>query len=240
MNNQIESNLKIADIINKLKNTVSKKQQHKLTKELLLLGYEGEHALLDLLINRRLHSQVNLAYLDSIIFECLFYSSSSSITDLLNYHFSNGLVDLTNNSSIDYQPLQNLLKMGRYQEADKLTQVKLCELAGLDVMRTRDWLYFTDIPFLPSEDLITIDVLWQVYSREKFGFSKQRQIWLSHNGNWEKFWQQIGWKINGVPRRYPSEFLWDISAPVGHLPLFNQLRGVQVLSALFNHTVWSK
>ena len=92
---------------------------------------------------------------------------------------------------------------------------------------------------MPSEDLIVIDSLWQAYSRHKFGFSKQRQIWLSTNCDWEKFWDQIGWKNNGIARRYPNEFLWDVNAPSGHLPLFNQLRGVQVLSALFNHIVWN-
>ena len=77
-----------------------------------------------------------------------------------------------------------------------------------------------------------------MYSRGKFGFSIQRKIWLTHQCKWNLFWQTIGWTKQDIPCRYPTEFIWTIDAPKGHLPLFNQLRGVQVLSALFNHIVW--
>nr|YP_010952330.1 conserved hypothetical plastid protein [Gloiopeltis furcata]WMP13999.1 conserved hypothetical plastid protein [Gloiopeltis furcata] len=140
---------------------------------------------------------------------------------------------------MDYKPLQKLLISKHYRQADRLTQIYLCQLAGLDEDSKRNWLYFTDIQSLPSEDLATIDMLWRLYSRNKFGFSRQRKIWLSNNCNWEKLWSRIGWKNEGVACRYPDEFMWSIDAPQGHLPLFNQLRGVQVLSALFDHTVWN-
>lgn len=240
MNKQTENQLTILNTIGKLQNKISKQQKFMLVRELSLLGIDGQQALLDLLIDRRLQNKLQLEYIDSIIFEFLFSSDYLSITEALNHYFPHGLVDLAASQKVAYQPLQNLLIMHRYQEADKLTQLQLCQLAGLDTLKTRDWLYFTDIPFLPSEDLITIDTLWQMYSREKFGFSRQRHIWLLNNRNWEKFWHQIDWKNNGVPKRYPDEFLWNINAPVGHLPLFNQLRGVQVLSALFNHMAWNK
>jgi len=53
-----------------------------------------------------------------------------------------------------------------------------------------------------------------------------------------KFWEQIGWVKQGQWLRYPNEFEWSLDAPEGHLPLWNQLRGVQALERLFTHDVW--
>jgi hypothetical protein len=61
---------------------------------------------------------------------------------------------------------------------------------------------------------------------------------LYNNKNWDKFWHAIGWKINKRNIRYPQEFIWNNNAPKGHLPLFNQIRGVQVLASLFVHPAW--
>lgn len=240
MNKQAKKTLHIVSKIDKLQSKISHNQQKQLVKELLLIGIQGQEELLELLINRRINNKIRLSYLDSIIFEFLVNSDYSSISEAIKYYFPNGLVYLKSNLSSNYQSLQNLLIMHRYQEADKLTQQKLCQIAGLNTDNKRDWLYFTDIMGLPSEDLITINSLWQVYSRYKFGFLTQRRIWISNNCDWEKLWHQIGWKNNGVPRRYPEDFLWNVDAPDGHLPLFNQLRGVQVLSALFNHVAWNE
>nr|AOM64601.1 hypothetical protein Riqu_122 [Riquetophycus sp.] len=240
MNTKSKNNLTISDKMKQLKSNASTRQQFMLVQDLKLAGYNGEKALLELLIDRRIINNVNISYLDSIIFESVFNSSYLNIKQDLNNYFPVGIVDLKSNIRIDYQPLQKVLMEHNYQEADKLTQQALCQLAGLDIKHTRDWLYFTDIALLPSDELYNIDLLWRVYSRYKFGFSRQRQIWLNNNCDWEKFWHQIGWKLDGTPRRYPHEFLWNINAPNGHLPLFNQLRGVQVLLALFNHMAWNK
>lgn len=229
----------ILNKVNKLKSNISPKQQFTLVRE-LIENRESEEAMLELLVDRRLVSKLDLSYLDSIIFEFLFMSKNPNIKQGLNDYLPNGLVNLTPDLVTDYQSLQQLLLMHQYQEADKLTQQQLCNLAGLDQSNKRDWLYFTDILFLPSKDLIIIDTLWKVYSRYKFGFSKQRQIWLANNQNWELFWHQIGWKDRGKSRRYPDEFVWNINAPNGHLPLFNQLRGVQVFSSLLNHMAWNQ
>lgn len=240
MNIKPKNHLIILEKTKKLQKKASERQLLMLVQDLISEGYNGEKALLELLIDRRIVNNLNISYLDSIIFELIFNSTSSDIQQELKNYFPAGLVDLPSNLMLDYQPLQNLLMIHNYQEADQLTQQKLCQLAGLDITNQRNWLYFTDITLLPSNELYNIDLLWRVYSRYKFGFSKQRQIWLSNNCNWEKFWHQIGWKLDGVPRKYPNDFLWNINAPNGHLPLFNQLRGVQVLLALFNHIAWNK
>lgn len=211
-------------------------QQSQIVQKMISQG--SENLLLDLLVNRRILKKEQPAYLDGIIFEALGKSTNQYTINKLNGYFCDGLIDLNSFLKLDYQPLQELLMNQNFKEADKLTQIQLCQLAGLDVNQ-RKWLYFTDISNVPADDLFTVDMLWRLYSRGKFGFSVQRKIWLSNNCNWEKLWNGIGWKKEGMHCRYPDDFMWTIEAPKGHLPLFNQLRGVQVLSAVFNHIAWT-
>ncbi|MBD2100716.1 GUN4 domain-containing protein [Leptolyngbya sp. FACHB-261] len=146
-------------------------------------------------------------------------------------------VELASERGVDYVPLQNLLVQQDFLAADKLTLQLLCMLAG-PLSANRGWLYFTDVERLPNADLRTINALWLAHSEGKFGFSVQRELWLSVGKNWEKFWPKIGWKQNNRWTRYPQEFIWNTTAPKGHLPLSNQLRGVQVLAALMAHPAW--
>nr|QVY58143.1 hypothetical protein [Eucheuma denticulatum] len=240
MNQRLGSNLTVSEKITKLQDSSCAKEQVSWARQISLNDLTGQKALLEFLINRRIVQKVDISSLDGIIFEILIESSYKIIKDDIKRYFPNGLFQFNASSKVDYQSLQNLLIQQKYQEADRLTQIKLCELVGLNNKNERNWLYFTDISSISSEDLSIIDLLWRVYSRDKFGFSIQRQIWLSSNCNWEKLWTKIGWKNEGVERRYPHEFIWDLNAPQGHLPLFNQLRGVQVLSALFNHVLWTQ
>ncbi len=141
-------------------------------------------------------------------------------------------------SGIDYTPLKDSLSQQDFQAADLITIEKLCELAG-ESAAERKWLYFTDVENFAIADLQLIDALWRHYSEDKFGFSVQREIWISVGRNWEKFWPKIAWKSGNNWTRYPQEFVWDLSAPKGHLPLTNQLRGVRVMSSLMNHPAWT-
>jgi GUN4-like len=112
----------------------------------------------------------------------------------------------------------------------------MCELAGA---ATQKWFYFTAVQSFPITDLQTINTLWLVHSEGKFGFSVQRELWLALGKDWEKLWTQIDWKNGNNWTRYPQGFTWDLSAPRGHLPLSNQLRGVRVMAALLAHPAWS-
>ena len=237
MDNQITTN-NVNPQIKKLENNLSLAQQLKIIEQLLAQGEIGEKSLIDYLIHRRIINKQQITLLDGIIFEKLYNTNYDHIQVQLTKYFNKGIIQLSNNLMLDYQPLQDLLIKQQFQEADKLTQKYLCKLAGLETRKTRTWLYFTDIAIIPSEDLLNIDLLWNTYSRGKFGFSVQRKIWINNKCQWNKFWQTIGWTKKDIPCRYPGEFIWTIDAPKGHLPLFNQLRGVQVLSALFNHIVW--
>lgn len=178
-------------------------------------------------------------YVDGLIYKKLLNSQDSEIIQFTSTLCPQGIVPLKSEKRMNYQDLQRLLVQNDLMAADKLTQQKLVKLAGIDE-QSRNWLYFTDVNKIPVQDLQTIDQLWNVHSKGKFGFFVQRQIWLTVEKDWEKLWHKIGWEVNRVPCRYPDEFQWNSNGPRGHLPLCNQLRGVQVLSALFSHKAWEK
>ncbi len=134
----------------------------------------------------------------------------------------------------DYSPLQRYLLNECYEDADRFTSSKLRELAGEKAVK-RGYVYFSEVELIPSIDLSTLDKLWIVYSRGKFGFTVQAKILDSLGGRYDKLWPRIGWKKDGIWTRYPKAFNWSIEAPNGHMPLVNQLRGVRLMDALLNH-----
>ncbi len=171
-------------------------------------------------------------------YQLLSTSDSVAAQTFLAEACPNGIVPLSSNSSVDYQPLQRLLIAQEFEEADRVTLQKLCELAGPAAIQ-RKWVYFTEVDSFPNQDLLTIDQLWRVYSEDRFGFSKQRELWLGLNQNWDRLWEKLEWKSGNIWTRYPGEFVWDLSAPVGHLPLSNQLRGVRMMEFLLSHPAWT-
>lgn len=241
MDRENKSELRSA-ILNKIEELPlinSLKQQMELVDNILREGITGEEALLNFLVKRLKREKLEPSYLDGFIFQTLKKSDLVVIQQPLNFNFSSGIIEFNSELTLEYGYLQELLIAQNFQEADKVTQSYLCNLAGLTFQdsKKRNWLYFTDIIKIPVNDLNIIDLLWRIYSGGKFGFSVQKKIWYSYNFNWEKFWHKIGWKKAGIACRYPSEFIWTLNAPDGHLPLFNQLRGVQSLNALFNRIV---
>ncbi len=135
---------------------------------------------------------------------------------------------------IDYSPLQRYLLKESYEDADRFTSAKLRELAG-EMAVKRGYVYFSEVESIPGDDLATLNKLWIVYSRGKFGFTVQAKILDSVGGRYEKLWPRIGWKKDGIWTRYPKSFNWSIEAPIGHMPLVNQLRGVRLMDSLLNH-----
>lgn len=198
----------------------------------------GLMILLELLIKRQTEKSLKISYMDSIILKYIYNCKIDTLEKQLNRYLAKGIVELDSEHDIDYTPLYQSLVSNNFKNANKLTQEYLNTLAKLNRDNKRQWLYFTDIFNIPNKDIITIDRLWNIYSFGKFGFSIQRKIWLYHNKDWEKFWHTIGWKVNKKNLRYPHEFTWNNNAPIGHLPLFNQIRGVQVLASLYVHPAW--
>ncbi len=178
---------------------------------------------------------VNLAIAKA--YQILYQSDNTNAATFLQSHYPNGVVPLKGERQIDYSSLQQALARQKFQEADVITRQKLCELAGEAAIK-RKWVYFTEVEQFPPTDLSILDRLWFFYSEGKFGFSVQRDIWLSLGKDFSKLWTKIAWKNEISWTRYPNEFIWDLNAPKGHLPLSNQLRGVREIAALFAHPVW--
>lgn len=172
-------------------------------------------------------------------YQVLFSAALPQTQEFLQTVLPQGIVPLRSAASLDYLPLQQLLAQQDFLTADKLTLQKLCELAGPTAVQ-RKWIYFTEVDQFPIEDLQTINNLWLVHSEGKFGFSTQREIWLSVGKDWEKLWAKIGWKTGNNWTRYPQEFTWNLTAPRGHLPLSNQLRGVRMIAGLLTHPAWTQ
>lgn len=213
------------------------KTQLQLLQQLASAKESGQNLLKEFLLERQPLLTLNPNVVDGKAYQLLLQTESPEIKEFLQSHFPKGIVPLKSELNIDYTALQKLLAGQEFQEADRLTIEKLCELAGPGA-RQRKWLYFTEVENFPKSDLQTINNLWVIFSEGKFGFSVQREIWLSVGKNWDKLWFKIGWKTNNNWTRYPQEFTWDITAPRGHLPLSNQLRGVRAMASLLAHPAW--
>ncbi|MGK7950971.1 MAG: GUN4 N-terminal ARM-like repeat domain-containing protein [Xenococcaceae cyanobacterium] len=213
----------------------SPKNQLKLISQIAAAGESGEKFLREFLASQRSEPP---SLVTGKIYQTLYKTNTPETRRFLETNFPTGIVPFDSERNIDYQPLQQLLAQKDFRGADVLTLQKLCELAG-EAATKRKWLYFTEVDNFPSTDLRSIDRLWLMYSEGKFGFSVQRQLWLSLGQDFSQLWYKIGWKDDNGWTRYPKEFTWDLSAPKGHLPLSNQLRGVRVIASIFAHPVWS-
>ncbi|WP_071190977.1 GUN4 domain-containing protein [Trichormus sp. NMC-1] len=122
--------------------------------------------------------------------------------------------NLSSEKGIDYTTLRDLLAAQKWQEADKETYEVMIKAVS---KKSGDWLTSDELLNFPCKDLRTIDQLWVKYSKGKFGFSVQKEIYLSVGGKadgkyysdaWGKFVEKVGWK---------DEVTYDAS-PHGHLP----------------------
>jgi hypothetical protein len=170
-------------------------------------------------------------------YQALYNLKDPEIQNFLADLFPTGIVPLKSDLNVDYRSLQQLLVEQNFLEADKLTNLKLCELAG-ETSLARKWIYFTEVNGLPATDLRTLNALWLAHSNGRFGYSVQRELWISVGRDWIKLWAKILWKDGNNWTRYPGSFDWTIDAPRGHLPLSNQLRGVRVITSLLTHPAW--
>jgi len=142
--------------------------------------------------------------------------------------------------SFDFVPLLTALKTAEFREADQLTRDALIKLAG-DAAVRRGYVYFTEVPKLPKEDLGTIDRLWRTYSGDKFGYSVQAEIFESKkvSGNFDRFFERIGWTKEGgnllrwLPEAANDEFVYDVdkAGEMGEGVSSQTLRGFEWFSS---------
>jgi hypothetical protein len=123
--------------------------------------------------------------------------------------------DLSSERDIDYTKLRDLLKAGNWKEADKETYEVMIKAVG---KKSGKWFTDNELLNFPCQDLRTIDQLWVKYSERRFGFSVQKEIYLSvggkadgeyHRDAWEKFGNKVGWRDK-----------FSTSAVDGHLPFW--------------------
>nr|AUG32097.1 hypothetical protein PLO_089 [Paulinella longichromatophora] len=152
----------------------------------------------------------------------------------LQKSYPEGWLKTPSDAGLDYIPLQIALQLQQFEEADRLTNQALRQLAGSAAIE-RGYVYYSEVISIIKLDLITLDRLWSVYSLGRFGFTSQSKLLQACNGRWDQLWPRIGWKTNGIWTRYPSSFNWSLQAPEGHMPMINQLRGIRLMDALLKH-----
>lgn len=122
-------------------------------------------------------------------------------------------VQLKSARGVDYTRLRDLLAAGKWQEADRETQVQIMSKKGENYSAMRLMLD------LPCTDLHTIDRLWLKYSKGRFGFSVQKSIWERVDANIVDFAHSLGW-VDGKRALCYEDVNFTLGAPVGHLPCF--------------------
>ena len=164
----------------------------------------------------------------------LLLDESDGLRDAFLARYPEGWLATVSARGLDYAPLQQALMAQQFEQADRITSALLRELAGPNAVR-RGYVYYSEVPPMPSADLDSLDRLWVCFSRGRFGFSVQGRLLRSCNDRWELLWPKLAWKEGGLWTRYPGSFQWSIDAPEGHMPLVNQLRGVRLMDALLSH-----
>lgn len=132
--------------------------------------------------------------------------------------------DLRSERGVDYTRLQRLLQQQKWKDADEETYRRMLEAAKRE---KEEWFRDADLKNFPRTDLRTIDQLWVKYSKGRFGFSVQKQIWLDLGGKlgeydydtFKKLGDRVGWRKNGSWLNYSDyTFTFTTNALHGHLP----------------------
>lgn len=141
---------------------------------------------------------------------------------------SNALYIVREQVNSRYGNLVNYLANARWQDADQETEQVMLEVAN---RKGHGYLNLDSIKAFPCEDLRLIDQLWLKFSGGRFGFSVQKEIYLSCGGKadyhyyekaFEKLGVEVGWRKNNS---WSFTMRWDLSGPRGHLPMGTSHRG---------------
>jgi len=131
-----------------------------------------------------------------------------------------------------YALLKTSLNGRRWQDANDETIRLMLEAIGKKRSTSLDQ---ENLQNFPCDILNNIDDLWTRYSNRRFGFSRQKQIYLGIGGKldgkypgdniWNNFGRQVGW-WDGSWLSY-NELTFDLSAPAGHLPRLRPTQNAQ-------------
>ncbi|MBP0017847.1 MAG: GUN4 domain-containing protein [Cyanobacteria bacterium SBLK] len=124
-----------------------------------------------------------------------------------------------------YQWLEEYLQNGEWKKADEETYRVMLQTVGKKM--GKQYLSVSDIHNFPCEDLRIINQLWLDYSNNRFGFSVQKNIWLSVGGRpgeeynyelYEKYAQKVKWYDEKGDYVGSEKIIFRGDAPEGHLP----------------------
>jgi len=135
-----------------------------------------------------------------------------------------------------YVQLRQYLQAGQFKEADQETAKILLTLVG---RLEEGWSRSHDIEQFPCPDFQILNRLWLNFSDGRFGFSVQRDVWLSLGAKsgefsgqlFRRFGDCVGWRVNEDWLAY-SKLNFSKSAPIGHLPSLKSSRANQSMNSL--------
>ncbi len=127
---------------------------------------------------------------------------------------------------LHYTPIQKLLEAKDWKKADEETYRLMTQKVGKKGIQI---LVRSDFENFPLEDLYVVNALWEKYSDAKFGFRRQKEIWLKSGSIGQarlapviKFWQAVGWISEGeleeIELNEINYQLQQEKTPDGYLP----------------------
>jgi hypothetical protein len=161
-----------------------------------------------------------------------------------NISTSDSEFGLYSQKGVNYTRLRDLLAEGKWKEADQETAKIMLNIAG---QNQRGWLKENDLKQFPCADLLTINQLWLNYSKGRFGWSIQMQLWESVGGKvgdydyetYKQFGCRVGWYINDQDYWLGwDELKFSLDAPKGHLPGLKKLSQWGVAAWDIGEMVW--
>ncbi|HEY9879236.1 MAG TPA: GUN4 domain-containing protein [Leptolyngbyaceae cyanobacterium] len=142
--------------------------------------------------------------------------------------------DVRSAVGVDYTRLREVLWQQEWAEADRETERALLKAFNLNQQSGPPAQPLDDVRIidretlvqLPRQDLITIDRLWNLHSKNHFGFTVQAQIYEDLGRQPREFLNTVGWPVGvglGNARLFRatrpySELQFNLDAPPGHLP----------------------
>ncbi len=127
-----------------------------------------------------------------------------------------------------YQKMRNLLASYYWKEANEETRNILFTLAKSTKQNENNPVKISEeqMRIIDILQLRVIDILWDVYSKGKFGFHKQRKRFDLAGKNYKAFSENIGWKkrtfflLDFLSWNSDNDIMFNIDAPQGHLPFW--------------------
>ena len=174
----------------------------------------------DLLAKPKFYNQSLSQRVNDAILQGLGVEPENRTPTVLKFRENLGLVNIVNEQEIqlksevgmEYNNLRDLLKAQNWEEADKETYEVMIKAVG---KKSGDWFTRDELLNFPCQDLRTIDQLWVKYSQGRFGFSVQKEIYLSVGGKLRSYEDEAF-------SRFYRTVKWDYinynSQERGHLP----------------------